>query len=63
MSNGRNGRRARGDGSVFYDSTRGVWVATIEQVRDPDTGRRTRRKASAPNRTPARELLDRMRAE
>ena len=21
-------RRARGDGSVFYDSARGVWVAT-----------------------------------
>jgi integrase len=57
------GRRARGDGSVFYDQSRGVWVATIELARDPDTGRRTRRKASAPTRSAARELLDRMRAE
>lgn len=56
-------RRARGDGSVFYDRARGAWVATIELARDPGTGRRTRRKASAPNKTAARELLDRMRAE
>jgi integrase len=56
-------RRARGDGSVFYDSARGVWVATIELSRDSDTGRRVRRKSSAPTRAAARELLDRMRAE
>jgi hypothetical protein len=42
-----SGRRARGDGSVFRDDARGVWVAVIELPRDPDTGRRTRRKASA----------------
>ena len=58
-----SGRRARGDGSVFRDSTRGVWVAVIELPRDPDTGHRTRRKASAPTKTAARELLDQMRAE
>jgi integrase len=58
-----SGRRARGDGSVFYDSARGVWVATIELARDPGTGKRTRRKASAPTRIAARELLDGMRAE
>jgi integrase len=58
-----SGRRARGDGSVFRDAARGVWVATIELPRDPDTGRRTRRKASAPTKTAARELLDQMRAE
>jgi integrase len=48
---------------VFHDQGRGVWVAIIELARDPDTGRRVRRKASAPTRTAARELLDAMRAE
>jgi integrase len=37
--------------------------AVIELPRDPDTGRRTRRKASAPTKTAARELLDQMRTE
>ena len=58
-----SGRRSRGDGSVFYDETRGRWVAVLELARDPETGRRTRRKASAPTKTAARELLDGMRAE
>ena len=58
-----SGRRARGDGSVFYDEQRGVWTAVIELPRDPDTGRRTRRKASAPTKTAALALLDDMRAE
>jgi integrase len=48
---------------VFYDAGRGVWVARIELARDPDTGQRTRRKASAPTRSAARDLLDAMRAE
>ena len=58
-----SGRGRRGDGSVFRDHRRGVWVAVIELPRDPDTGRRTRRKASAPTKTAARELLDQMRTE
>jgi integrase len=40
-----------------------VWVATIELPRDPATGRRVRRKASAPTKTAARDLLDDMRTE
>jgi len=58
-----SGRRARGDGSVFYDESRRVWTAVIELPRDPDTGRRTRRKASAATKTAARALLDEMRVE
>ena len=56
-------RRARGDGSVFRDHARGVWVATIELPRNPDTGRRTRRKASARTKTEAQKLLNGMRAD
>ena len=58
-----SGRRARGDGAVFKDHARGVWVAVIELGRNPDTGRRTRRKASAPTKSAAQELLREMSAE
>ncbi len=59
-----SGQRARrGDGSVFRDAQRGVWVAVVELGRDSDTGRRIRRKASAHTKTEARALLDDMRAE
>lgn len=56
-------RRARGDGSVYFDAARGCWVGAVETGRDPDTGRRVRRKVSAPTKTEARELLDELRAE
>jgi integrase len=58
-----SGRRARGDGAVFHDAARGVWVAAIELPRDPDTGRRTRRKASAPTKTAALKRLKQMQAD
>jgi integrase len=55
-------RRSRGDGSVFRDDARKVWVASVS-FRDPGTGRRTRRKASAPTKTAALGLLGDMKAE
>lgn len=59
------GRRGRGDGSVFWDASRGRWVAVVEAGRDGN-GRRVRRKATAPagaDKDAARALLDDLRAE
>jgi integrase len=50
-------RRAPGDGSVYYEADRGCWVGAVELGRDPRTGRRVRRKVSAPTRTQARAAL------
>jgi integrase len=57
------GRRARGDGAVYYDETRGVWVGQVDLGRDPATGRRRRPKVSAPTKTEAKRLLDELRRE
>ena len=51
------GRRARGEGAVYFDRDRGAWVGAAELGRDPQTGRRVRRKVSAPTRTEARAKL------
>lgn len=51
------GRRARGEGAVYFDRDRGAWVGAVELGRDPQTGRRVRRKVSAPTRTQARAEL------
>jgi hypothetical protein len=56
-------RRSRNDGAVYFDVTRGVWVGAVELERDPDTGKRRRRKVSAPTKTAAKEKLDGLRAE
>ena len=32
------GRRARGDGAVYYDQARGCWVGQVDLGRDPATG-------------------------
>ena len=57
------GRRARGDGSVFYDAARGCWVGLIELGRDPETSRRRRRKVTAATREECRDKLDELREE
>lgn len=57
------GRRARGDGSVFYDASRGCWVGSVDIGRNPETGRRVRRKVSAPTKTEAKAKLDELREE
>ena len=31
-------RRARGDGSVYYDAARGCWVGSVDIGRNPQTG-------------------------
>jgi integrase len=57
------GRRTRGDGSVYYDRDRSCWVGAVEIGRDPQTGRRVRRKVSAPTKEACRDALDELRAE
>jgi integrase len=56
------GRRARGDGSVYYDAARGCWVGAIDLGRDPQ-GRRVRRKVSAATKTGAKAQLDALKDE
>jgi integrase len=57
------GRRARGDGSVFFDAGRGRWTGLVDLGRDPDTRRRVRRKVTAPTREECRDKLDELREE
>jgi integrase len=56
-------RRARGDGSVYYDAARGCWVGAIDLGRDPQTLRRIRRKVSAASKAECRDKLDELRDE
>ncbi len=56
-------RARRGDGTVSYDPQRKRWLAVIELPPDPDTGKRVRRKLTAPTKTAAAALLNDMRAE
>jgi hypothetical protein len=54
-------RRANGEGSVFYDTTKGTWVGQIEL--DPNaSGRRVRRKFHAPTAAEARAKLTTLQA-
>jgi len=48
-------RRSKGEGSVFYDEDRACWVGVLDLGTDPDTGKRIRRKVSAPTKTRARD--------
>lgn len=50
-------RRSRGDGTVFFDASRGCWVGAVDIGRDPETGRRRRRKVSAPTKIECRDKL------
>jgi hypothetical protein len=56
-------RRSRGDGSVYYDAARGCWVGAIDLGRNPQTGRRVRRKVSAANKDECRDKLAGLRDE
>jgi integrase len=56
-------RRSPGDGALFFDASRGVWTGSISAGRDPVTGRRSRRKVSAPTKTECKDKLDALRAE
>lgn len=57
------GRRSRGDGSVFWDASRGCWVGVLDIGRDPETRRRRRRKVSAATKTECRDKLGELREE
>ena len=50
-------RRSRGDGSVYFDAGRGCWVGSVDIGRNPETGRRVRRKVSGATRTEVKEKL------
>ena len=56
-------RRGRGDGSVFFDASRGCWVGVLDVGPDPETGRRRRRKVSGQNKTECKANLDELREE
>src|SRR5258707_14745098 len=58
-----SGRRGRGEGSVHFDKDRGRWVGVIDLGSDPDTGKRRRRKVSAPTKTEARAALGQLADE
>jgi hypothetical protein len=55
-------RRGRGDGSIYFDSTRNRYVGQLD-VTEPGTLKRTRRKVTAPTRTGVRDKLDKLRRE
>ena len=57
------GRRSRGDGSVFFDAARGCWVGSVDIGRDPETGRRRRRKVSAATKGECKDKVDELRQE
>ena len=56
------GRRAPGEGSVFFDQGKGCWVGLLDIGRNPRTGRRIRRKVSGATETECRGNLDELRA-
>jgi integrase len=56
-------RRGKGEGSVFYDQGRGCWVGVLDLTGPGGTGKRVRRKVSAPTKTTAREKLTALRRE
>jgi integrase len=58
----RRRRGAKGGGSVYYDQNAGRWVASVTVI-NPDTGKRSRRKMTAPDQPTARQHLKRMLAE
>jgi hypothetical protein len=48
----------RGEGSVFFDASRQKWIGVLEAGPDPATGRRVRRKVSAPDPVVCQGMLD-----
>ena len=54
-------RRAKGEGSIFYDETAGRWVGRLDVGRDPRTGNRRRRKVTAATKREAARRLAELR--
>jgi integrase len=54
-------RRAKGEGSIFYDETSNRWVGRLDLGRDPRTGKRRRRKVTAATKTEAARRLAELR--
>ncbi|MDO4243569.1 MAG: tyrosine-type recombinase/integrase [Actinomyces sp.] len=56
-------RRGQGEGSVYFDTSRDRWSAMIELPPDPLTGRRRRRRVTAPTKPAALRRLRELQAE
>lgn len=56
-------RARKGEGTVFYDDSRGCWVGQIDLGADPGTGKRRRPKVSGPDEQTVWDLLDELKAE
>jgi integrase len=56
-------RRARKQGSVYFDAARGCWRGELDIGRDPKTGRRVKRRVSAPDKSACADLLDELRVK
>lgn len=56
-------RRSKNEGSVFFDTSRGCWVGSVDLGTDPETGKRRRPKVSAPTKDKCRDKLNALRAE
>jgi len=56
-------RRSKNEGSVFFDTSRGCWVGSVDLGTDPETGKRRRPKVSAPDKTACLAKLRKLQAE
>ena len=56
-------RRPKGEGSVYFDHERRCWTGVIELPRDPETGRRRRRKVTGRTRRDVKDALLDLRRE
>jgi len=56
-------RAQKGDGCIRYDTARGVWTGILDIGRDPETGKRRRRKVSHTDREECQALMDGLKAE
>lgn len=59
----RRKRAQKGDGCIRYDTARGVWTDILDIGRDPETGKRRRRKVSHADRDECQALMDGLKAE
>lgn len=56
------GRRGPGEGSVYYDNSRGLWVGAVPLPED-GTGKRKRRKVTGKTEAEARRKMKNLQKE
>lgn len=57
------GKRANGEGSIYYDSERKRWLAAVVIGRDPATGKQVRRKVSGKTKAEAAAAKEKLLAK